>query len=231
MKLAHPLFSNPIVFRENSVPVLVLENPHAFRSLAAELVRQSECGEGQFVLSERDALLDCASHMNVILDFIHIETIDKRVQTKAINALIRSAQETLAQETCQFSLVLQEYLGKLANLAESPVDYDHSENLPALLKAMDFRIDIGGLPPCEVLYEQLALLHRLSKDQCFALVNAKSFFSCEELAQLYQMTQYQKMHLFMLESHASDPICPFENVILFDADLCELHLDSLDEIR
>ena len=62
------------------------------------------------------------------------------------------------------------------------------------------------------------------------LVNAKSFFSSEELAQLYQMTQYLKMHLLMLESHTSNPIHPFENVILFDADLCELHLDSTDEI-
>lgn len=230
MKLMHPLFSNPIAFRENCIPVLVLENPLALRKLTAELIRQSECGEGQFVLSQRDMPLDCASHLNVLLDFIHVETVDKRIQTKAINSLLRSAQEMLTQETCRFTLILQEYLGKLANLAEFPVDYDHSENLSALLKAMDFRIDLGGMPSCEALYEQLALLHRLSKDQCFVLVNAKSFFSSEELAQLYQMTQYLKMHLLMLESHTSNPIHPFENVILFDADLCELHLDSTDEI-
>ena len=44
------------------------------------------------------------------------------------------------------------------------------------------------------------------------------------------MTQYQKMNLLMLENHASDPIHPFENMILFDSDMCELHLDSSDEI-
>ena len=122
-------------------------------------------------------------------------------------------------------MILQEYLGKLANLPDYPVEYDHSENLPALLKAMDFRVDLGGLPACEALYEQLALLNRLTKDQCFVLVNAKSYFAPDELARLYQMVQYQKMNLLMLENRASDPIHPFENVVLFDADLCELHAE------
>lgn len=83
-------------------------NPLAFRKLTVELVRQSECGEGQFVLSQRDMPLDCASHLNVLLDFIHVETVDKRIQTKAINSLLRSAQEMLTQEICRFTLILQE---------------------------------------------------------------------------------------------------------------------------
>ena len=41
---------------------------------------------------------------------------------------------------------------------------------------------------------------------------------------------YQKINMLMLENHASDPIYPFENVLLFDSDMCELHLDSSDEI-
>ena len=46
MKLAHPLFSTPIRFREDRVQVLVLEAPEAFRKLVAELAAQSEGGEG-----------------------------------------------------------------------------------------------------------------------------------------------------------------------------------------
>lgn len=230
MKLVHPLFSNPIVFRENTIPVLVLENPVVFRKLTAELVFQSEGDEGQFILSEKNVPLDCSAHMNVMLDFIHVNDIDKRVQKKAINALIRNVQEKLTQETCKFSLILQEFLGKLAYLADYPVDYDRSENLSALLKAMDFRIDLADLPAYEALYEQLVLMHRLSIDQCFVLVNAKSYFGTKELAQFYQLAQYQKMNLLMLESHMSDPIRPFENLLLFDENLCELHLDSPDEM-
>ena len=55
MKLAHPLFSTPIRFREDRVQVLALEAPEAFRRLVAELAAQSEGGEGAFVLSRDDA--------------------------------------------------------------------------------------------------------------------------------------------------------------------------------
>ena len=68
MKLAHPLLSSPIVFCENQIPVLVLENAAAFREFAVELLQQSEGQEGALVLSRADRCLDCAEHLNVFLD-------------------------------------------------------------------------------------------------------------------------------------------------------------------
>lgn len=136
----------------------------------------------------------------------------------------------MAHETFQLSLIIQEYFGKLATLAEYPVAYEQSENLAALLKAMEFRIDLQDLPACEALFEHMALIHRLSKNQCFVLINARCFFSANELLQLYKMAQYQKMNLMLLESHAFEPLKEIEEVILFDEDLCELNLDPHSEM-
>lgn len=230
MKLMHPLFSAPIPFQENVIPVLVIENPIAFRKLATDLVRQSEGTSGEFVLSIQDKPVDCAGHLNVFYDYCHLGTLEKRMQTRALNALIRNVYETMPQETFRFSQIIQEYLGRLATLAEYPVAYEQSENLNALLKAMDFHVDLEGLPACEALYEQMSLIHRLTKGQCFALINAKSFLSMEELHNLYKMTQYQKMNLMLLESRAPKPLSAQEKVILFDEDLCEIVLDSRDEM-
>ena len=225
MKLAHPLLSSPIVFCENQIPVLVLENAAAFREFAVELLQQSEGQEGTFVLSRADRCLDCAEHLNVFLDFLHPPELEKRLQSKLITALLREAQETLAGETLQFSRAVQEYMGKLAALADYPVAFEQSENLPALLKAMDFRADLSGLSACEALLEQMTLLHGLAKDQCFVLVNAKAFFSAAELEKLYKMARYRKLCLLLLEPRAGT-ILPGEQVRLFDEDLCELTLDS-----
>ena len=108
MKLAHPLLSSPIVFCENQIPVLVLENAAAFREFAVELLQQSEGQEGTFVLSCADRCLDCAEHLNVFLDFLHPPELEKRLQSKLITALLREAQETLASETLQLSRAVQE---------------------------------------------------------------------------------------------------------------------------
>ena len=53
MKLVHLLLSRPIQFRENSIPVLVMENPVVFRRLVADLIHQSEGKGGEFILSIR----------------------------------------------------------------------------------------------------------------------------------------------------------------------------------
>ena len=89
MKLAHPLFSTPIRFREDRVQVLTLEAPEAFRKLVAELTAQSEGGEGAFVLSRNDACLKIEDHLQMIFDFIHPQALEKKLQSKAIAALPR----------------------------------------------------------------------------------------------------------------------------------------------
>ena len=94
---------------------------------------------------------------------------------------------------------------------------------------MEFRIDLSDLPICEALYERMAFIDGLAKHQCFALVNARAYFSAEELKKLYAMARYRKLTLLMIESHINAPL-PDEDIRLFDADLCELTLDSSDEI-
>ena len=44
------------------------------------------------------------------------------------------------------------------------------------------------------------------------------------------MAQYHKLHLLLLEARAPEPPLPEEELRLFDRDLCELTLDSPDEI-
>lgn len=222
MKLVHPLFSEPIRFRENQVQVLTVENPAMFRTLVYELTEQAEGKEGRFVLSVNDRLLECAGHLQVIADYAHLSAPDKRLQTKLFAALLRQAQESLAEESFRLSLQMQEYLGKLAALADYPVAYEQSENLPALLKAMDFRVDMEGLPPHEMLYEYLSLLDRTLKEQCFVLVQAKAYFTGQELLQLYAMAHYRKWKLLLLEAHALPIRLEGEQHRLYDADLCEL---------
>lgn len=144
------------------------------------------------------------------------------MQTKLFSALLLQAQETMAEENFRLSVQLQEYLAKLAALADYPVAYEQSENLLALLKTMDFRVDLEGLPPHETLYEYLSLLDRLLKEQCFVLVQAKAYFSEQELLQLYSMAQYRKWNLLLLESHTQPRRLEGERHRLYDADLCEL---------
>ena len=47
MRLLHPLLSSPIHWRENEIPVLVIERPEPFRSMFFSLSTQAEEEEGE----------------------------------------------------------------------------------------------------------------------------------------------------------------------------------------
>lgn len=231
MKLSHPLFSTPVVFCENRIPVLAFESPVVFRNMVLEITRAGEEGDGDFVLSRHDSALKSEDHIHIFIDFAHLNEVDKRLQTKAVQALSKSAQEQLSMEVYQLSLEIRTFLSKLATLSDFPSAYEESENLTELLKAMDFHVDLSGLSPIEALYEQICLIHRLSKHQLFVLINAKSYFSSDELSSLYKMTTYNKINLLLLESHIPEIVKEYESVTLFDKDLCELTLENPADFR
>lgn len=222
MKLMHPLFSEPIRFREDCVHVLTLENPEAFRALTFDLIRQSEGANGPFVLSIDDRCVDCADHLQIITDYAHLDEIDKRLQTKYLSSIVHTAMERMSAQTRHVTDALQEYLGALSLLCDHPIAFERSENLLSLLKAMDFRVDLSGLSVHEALYERLSLFASLTKQPCFVLIHVKSLLSSRELEQLYQMVLYQKWNLLLVEAADSPCRLPCEKHLLFDADLCEL---------
>lgn len=143
-----------------------------------------------------------------------------------LNSLLQGTQEQLAEDAYHLSQAIQHYLGKLSTLSEYPFSYEQVDLIPALLKAADFHVDLMDMPIIEALCEHISLIHGILKNQCFVLINAHSFFSADELAQLYSMMQYRKIPLLLLESHAVIPI-ETEEIRLYDQDLCELRLEEL----
>ena len=226
MKLMHPLFSKPISFKEKRIQVLTIEHAPTFRELVFELIAQMEDETGRFVLSKDERLLDCGVYLHVILDYAHLDRVEKKIQSKLISALLAEAQEEMAEDTMLFTQGVQRYLGKLAALADYPVAYEQGDNLAALLKAMDFRVDLSGLSAHEALYEYISLCHCVLKNPCFVLVQAKSFFSRDELRQVYDMARYKKWNLVLLESHQFSERLEGEEHRLIDEDLCELMIEK-----
>jgi len=226
VKLMHPMLSSPIVFSEDRIQVLTIENTPLFREIVFELTQQMEDEAGRFVLSKNDRPLDCGVCLQVISDYVHLNTVEKRIQNKLIAALLVQAQDEMPEDTLHFTREVQRYLGKLAAIADYPVSYEQSDNLTEMLKAMEFRVDLKDLPAHEALYEYISLCHRVLKDPCFVLVHAKAFFSPDELRQIYDMVRYKKYNLLLLESHQYPVILDGEEHRLIDDDLCELMLDN-----
>jgi CRISPR type II-A-associated protein Csn2 len=225
MKLVHPALSRPLSFSEDVVQVLTVESPRLFRDMYLDLARQSQGGEGRFVLSQSDVPLDGALCLHVVSDYAHLQPTDRKIALRLQKLVLRTAQEMMREETEELNRMVQWYVGRLAEQMEYVVDFELNDPLPILLKGLNFRVDLTDLSPLEGLMEHLRLFHDLFPNQCFVLVHAKLFFDGPELLELYKMAQYKKWTLLLLEGGHPFERLEGEQHLLIDSDLCEIRQD------
>lgn len=224
MRLAHPQLSEPIKFRENTIPVLVLEDPKLFRNWVFALTEQAGGEAGPFVLSVNYEIIDCADHLNVIRDFHDYPLDDRRLSNRFQSLLQTIMREELAQETDELQNSIAAYLRRVSVRMGYPSEYNEGEYAYQLLKALKFRPSLEDDTDIGKLIEYLDLSAGLLKAQCFILIGAKSHFSSEELQELYKMATYKKWNVLLVEPYIRERL-PNEFAIILDSNLCELRLD------
>ena len=121
MRLAHPMLSSPLHWKEGCVPVLVVEVPEIFRSMVFMLSEQAQGEEGDFVLSLDYETLDCAEHMHVLRDLMCLSLDDRKLQNRFQARLQWTVQEELAVSTHALQQHIAEYLQMVAGAVEYPV--------------------------------------------------------------------------------------------------------------
>ena len=225
MRLTHPLLSSPIHWSEGRIPVLILEHPRIFRQLVFELSGQAAGEDGEFVLSFEYETLDCGAHLHVLRDHFSLSLDDRKLQNQFQKVLQFTIREELPEATDHLQQEIVRYLGLIAVQMDYPLSFTEGEYILPLLKAVKCQPVLDGEGALEQLMQYMELYSGLMSQQCFALVNAHQYFSREELTELYQMANYQKWHLILLEQ-IQMPALSCEDIYLVDQNLCEIRVDS-----
>ena len=229
MRLSHPLFSQHLHWKEGRVPVITAESQQVFRQMVFMLSGQAHGESGDFVLSLDYEPLDCAEHLHVLCDYIHLPLDDRKLQNRFQARLQWTVREELAALTDELQRSIAQYLQLLIRTVDYPVCFTEGEYVLPLLKALKCQPILDGEHPLERLMQYIELYSSLMKHQCFVLVNAHTYFSNTELTELYRMAGYEKWNILLLEQRLNKPL-PCEDILLLDETLCELRLDSDTEI-
>lgn len=230
MRLMHPLLSDPIRFTENSVPVLVAENPLAFRRLVFDLHSSSEGDGGETVLSLNYNKLECKEYLQVIMNFFALDPDGRRLSNAFQSVLLRTVKEELSVETYALNEAISDYLAALSSALQQTSSFTQQDFLPPLLKAIHFRPYVEQVQPLEQLIQYIQLHNSLLGNMCFVLINAKCFFTAEELKEFYKIATYQKWHLLLLEATDTTDRNEEEVYYIIDRDLCEIRLDKSENL-
>lgn len=220
MMLAHPLLQSPIKFRENSVPVLIVENGQLFRQLIADLLAQENGEPGEFALSDNSSLIEIGKNVQITLNPLFLELDGRRILTKIQQMAVTAAEDQPAK-TAECLAALNDYGAALTAAIPFNVTFSEMGNADDVVKALAFHVDMEEMSIPEQLLEMMRLHRECFRKKLFVFVNLKAFLSEEEITLFYQSVFYEKLSVLLLESGQKETVRPYEEVRIIDEDLCE----------
>lgn len=223
MKLVHPLLEQQIMFSENNINVLVIENRKFMSEFVQEFNNQINGLEGRFVLSDSGKEAKIDKKVEIIIDYFNIDFNNKKIINKLYKFMLETAMnEEFYVKTTEVKNTILKYLYDIEEKIEFEVTNDEEFDITLIFKAINVKFEVNELSFAEKLVEYLKLLSNLGTIKIFILINLKSFVSDEELKEIYKYTIYNKLNLLLIENMESNAHFQEEVVHIVDEDLCEI---------
>ena len=223
MILVHKEMFSKIIFEENKVNVLAVENPNLFSKLVIDFYNQTNGEDGGFILSTADyEILNINKKIEFIPQPAMININDKRLINKLYSSLkeISSNEENYQNTADLFSAVTQ-YIQKLCSLADFDIDLDNEFDINSLFKSVGLKFYDKNLNIAEKLLDYILTIRDLLKINIFVVVNLKSYLSNEDIKLFEKSILDHKVNLLLLESNYKEKT-EYEKTLIIDNDLCEI---------
>lgn len=220
MKLVYTELEQQLVFQENKVNVLVIEQKELFRRMIQELDKQISGEEGRFVLSDNNKTMKIDKEICLILNPFALNINSRKALTGLYNELGKlGLNEENYLKTCSLKGQIAEYIYDLLNQADYALKFQDDFNLQSMFKALEVEFEAGEGNFLEGLVYFLDVCSKFQKVKMLTFVNLKTYLMSEELHEFYKEAFYRKIQLLLLENNIVDELAE-EAVSIVDADLC-----------
>lgn len=223
MKLSHPYFENPIIFEENKINVLIIENQRFFSRFIIELIQQLNGYDGGFVLSSNYNPLEINKNIDILIDPFTLEFNQKKI----INKLYSQLKDYALDGNYYIDLkVLQseifQYIESLTNAIQYPIIYACDIDVTSIFKMVEIKLDSSYETLVEKLMDYCSIIQEFCNISCLVILNLKCYLSDLELEQFYSFISYKKMDILLIENTVREKRFNNEILHIIDSDLCEI---------
>lgn len=220
MKLVYTELEQQLVFQENKVNVLVIEQKELFRRMIQELDKQISGEECGFVLSDNNKTIKIDKEICLILNPFALDINSRKALTGLYNELGKlGLNEENYLKTCSLKGQIAEYIYDLLNQVDYALKFQDDFNLKSMFKALEVEFEAGEGNFLEGLVYFLDVCSKFQKVKILTFVNLKTYLMSEELHEFYKEAFYRKIQLLLLENNIGDELAE-EAVSIVDADLC-----------
>ena len=222
MKLVHPEWKTQIVFREDQIQVVNIENPVYLTQIITELLEQFNGREGRFVLSDSDQLISLSKATEIILSPFQLDFRNRRIQNAILKNLNEVALEEEYLKTQELSSAIQHYVYLISDHLDYNVEFDETIEVSSLFKLANPRIGDIQMGLLAKLTDYICIAKKLLNLQLIVGVGFHNYFSGHELELLYKTVLLNKISLLLLDNCKTDERIGCENWLTIDQDLCEI---------
>ena len=218
MILVNPNYFDPISITEEYPETLVIEDNAYYRRIMIDLIEQSKSGQGDFVLSEENEILNFTSAVLVVTDLLQSDFSDRTLKTKlqqtiAYDFRADPAVASIREELYQFCF-------RICTDYSLPVSFRTDLTAIDLIKMMDFSLDLSTSSWVDKILLFLEAERALLKKNLFLFSGLKDLMSQEEYTSLEKELKYRKYNVLMLEHREHVNIDDKDHLQIIDKDLC-----------
>lgn len=219
MRLIHSKYGVNLELCENEVNLLCVEGNKLFSNLIQEIVIQKGGGEGNFILSEKEKMLNLSKELEVIINPFILDCNEKRIQQKLHQEIYEYAIGNCLMETTEINAGIISYLEKITLSMPYDITFDLEENIQGLMKIYSVKIEQQTSSLLERILDYLKILVRMCRIRIFIFINLKTYLEPEDLKVLYEFVFYEKIYLILFENQVVERI-KNEKVCILDKDMC-----------
>lgn len=223
MKLVHSELSGAIITDAVMFTEWIIESPKYFSEYLQELYWQYEKGDGRFVLSQGDKILELSKYMEIIVNPFTVEINSRKILNKLYANLDKiSKEEQLYTKTMELTAYIHEYLIQLEQQTNYILSFDDNLEMSALLKALGVKHEEMEEDFFERLIRYVKIAVEVLSTKVFVLVNIRSYFTDDQIQELIKEIRYQEAKILFIESQ--ERACMEGGMrYIIDRDGCEIY--------
>ena len=226
MKLKINGFDNEIVFDEEHINVLTIENIKCFSNIIGILNDKINGIESNeiFLLDDNNEELEMGKKAYMVLDIFNIDYNSKKLLNKIYNIISENVEKKQDYEIDKKVFDLREYI--IQEINELPFEFVMKSELdiPEILKLYNLKIDSENytsiLEKVELLIDMISTLKIAD---ILIIPNLKIFLEEKDLVELYKYSLYNNIKLLLIEKNSNSNLKYKKNTII-DENFCDFEI-------
>lgn len=224
MKLVNISSGIDIDINENEINELIIEHKSLFTKTIEMLIKQANGEEGDFVLSENNKIIKLEKCSDVIVNFFAMTPNNKKVLNKLYESLEIIANNYVEEKADINARIISLLDAITTSVGGSDLIYDLDYKWSDIFKLYSIQFEENYSDIVNKITSYIKTISQFSDIRVIFLVNVRSFLSNEEMQKVFEMANYCKINIFLLESYESEERDGIKRYVI-DKDMCFIDMN------